>query len=746
MSFKPPTVHKEQYSLPAAYQPVYRMLPDVMDALHLPHITVKNPKAGSTLKALYKLNLLKRLESSTYAFVQSLQTLHESERALLGFLDNFPDDEDFSVVTDVQDDQAAVTLDDFVEGDDAAEDLSQTLEEFGFDAEALRPGDGSSSSDGVADVSVAELKTYIREDLTLLAYFLSQFIGDVAHDAGTVSDQAVPLRQWLTKHNAAHIPDIPEDDPNPSLYPQSDLSDVDEETIDFYQAVFSLREFRDPKIDRLAEVLSSYDQKVLIFTQYRATADYVHRTLIENENSPLTAENSAVVKGGDENKQDVIKRFAPEASGYQQTLAESNETELQYVVATDTLSEGVNLQDIHVVTNYDLPWNPMRIVQRVGRIDRIGSTHDKHVHNFFPDGDIEAAIKLLKRLQAKINDIALIVGKENNILDPNEDAILEKAGVETHKTIGELEIEEIESSLRQSRDVDDYNELDDTSKNPLLRNAGSDENAAFERYLLKQELNEDFGLETDDFDFAEDYFETPPGEREQLYTNAVDHSAGPRPGVFGLVHLWFEDEESGDVEEAPLGRTRRAFYYKPFADGEVNERPIRHLGITPDVDGEPITGNAENVLSNRGAIEEHLDARLESVREGQVGGAFKHGEKLSKEQETILDFMQHYLIPNHGDESVPVDEFDSLQEWAESLHSRLSDVKLANTDEDRILRDTFRHHPEYDSFPDWPAVEFLQEVQAFLDDNIEAAVEFQDTLVGESAVHARLICWGVVGK
>jgi len=51
-----------------------------MDALQLPHITVKNPKAGGTLKALYKLNLLKRLESSTYAFVQSIQTLHQSER------------------------------------------------------------------------------------------------------------------------------------------------------------------------------------------------------------------------------------------------------------------------------------------------------------------------------------------------------------------------------------------------------------------------------------------------------------------------------------------------------------------------------------------------------------------------------------------------------------------------------------------------------------------------------------------
>ena len=419
MSFKPPKLYKQEYSLPPAYQPVYRMLPDVMDALHLPHITVKNPKAGSTLKALYKLNLLKRLESSTYAFIQSIETLHESERQLLGLLDGLPEDEKIDMLRTIQDGDESETIADFVEGKDAAEDLEQTLEEFGFDTtnvQAENTGE-SADTDELADATIGEVKTYIREDLTLLAYFLSQFIGDVARDAGDVSDHAVSTRQWLHDHNAGVLPDVPEDELNPILYPRSDLSDVDAATRDFYDAVFSLREFRDPKIDRLADVLDGYDdEKVLIFTQYRATADYVYRTLLMNPDTPLTDANSAVVKGGDENKQDVIQRFAPEASGYQQTLAETGESELQYVVATDTLAEGVNLQDINCQVSYDLPWNPMRIVQRVGRIDRIGSTAEKHVHNFYPDGDIEAAIKLLKRLQAKINDIALIVGKENNIL------------------------------------------------------------------------------------------------------------------------------------------------------------------------------------------------------------------------------------------------------------------------------------------------------------------------------------------
>ncbi len=743
MSFKPPTLMKEQYSLPAAYQPVYRMLPDVMDALHLPHITIKNPKAGGTLKALYKLNLLKRLESSTFAFVQSIETLHQSEQQLLGLLNNLPEDEKIDRLRTVQDDPESGSLDDFVEGGDAAEDLEQTLEEFGFDATAVRADDDRKRDniDELVDATIGEIKTYIREDLTLLAYFLSQFIGDVARDSGDVNDHAVSTRQWLHDHNAGVLPDVPEMEMNPILYPQSKLTDVDVATREFYEAVFSLREFRDPKVDRLAKILNKYDdEKILIFTQYRATADYVYRSLRNKPNSPLTDANSAVVKGGDDNKQSIIQRFAPKASGYQQTLFESGESELQYVVATDTLSEGVNLQDISVQVSYDLPWNPMRIVQRVGRIDRIGSTDDKYVHNFYPDGDIEAAIKLLKRLQAKINDIALIVGKENNILDPNEDQILEKTGVDTQKTIGELQIDEIEDSLQRSREIDDVNELDDTSKNPLLRNAGSNEHAAYERFLLKKELNEDFGLSEDDFEYAVDYFDEKPEDREFLYTNITDHDSGPRPGVFALAHLWFEEND----QEPPLGRIRRAFYYKPFTDG-VKERPVGTLKIDPSVDGEPITGNTENVLANRDAIGDVLNDRLEAIREGQVEGAFKQGESFSKEQETILDFIDHYLLPNYNETSAPVDDYDTLGDWIDDLRERLQEVKLAETDEDRILRDTFRHNKKYGSFPDWPPVEFLKRLEEFLGENVDESTEYQAKLVGESDVQTRIMCWGVVG-
>jgi hypothetical protein len=73
-------------------------------------------------------------------------------------------------------------------------------------------------------------------------------------------------------------------------------------------------------------------------------------------------------------------------------------------------------------------------------------------------------------------------------------------------------------------------------------------------------------------------------------------------------------------------------------------------------------------------------------------------------------------------------------------------VKLGNTDEDRILREMFRNHPEYESFPDWPTIEFLETLEGFLEENIEKSTEYQAKLVGESAVNARVVCWGIVGS
>jgi hypothetical protein len=151
------------------------------------------------------------------------------------------------------------------------------------------------------------------------------------------------------------------------------------------------------------------------------------------------------------------------------------------------------------------------------------------------------------------------------------------------------------------------------------------------------------------------------------------------------------------------------------------------------------------VLSHREAIKDQLEGRVDALKEGQIDAIIDQGDEFSKVQETILTVLRYDIIPNEGKREATVDEYDTIGDWAEELRSRLRSVKLANTDEDRLLRSAFRDD-QYDSPSDWPAEEFLSELEDFIEVNIEASSEYQDTLVGESAIQARIQCWGVIGR
>ena len=97
------------------------------------------------------------------------------------------------------------------------------------------------------------------------------------------------------------------------------------------------------------------------------------------------------------------------------------ESEIFTLVATDVLAEGLNLQDGDKVINYDLHWNPVRLVQRFGRIDRIGSEHDVvYAFNFLPEVGIERNLGLREKLRNRIQEIHDTIGEDAAILDPSE--------------------------------------------------------------------------------------------------------------------------------------------------------------------------------------------------------------------------------------------------------------------------------------------------------------------------------------
>ena len=100
----------------------------------------------------------------------------------------------------------------------------------------------------------------------------------------------------------------------------------------------------------------------------------------------------------------IVENFAPVASGYPEIVGSDQEVDI--LISTDVLSEGQNLQDCGFLINYDLHWNPTRMVQRAGRIDRLGSLfRDLSIYNMFPERALEELLGLVRSLTAKIDVI-----------------------------------------------------------------------------------------------------------------------------------------------------------------------------------------------------------------------------------------------------------------------------------------------------------------------------------------------------
>lgn len=155
--------------------------------------------------------------------------------------------------------------------------------------------------------------------------------------------------------------------------------------------------------------------KCLVFTQYADTAKYI----FDNLNPDALQNDIEIIFGTDKSKSRVVGRFSPRSNP---ELAPSRaEDEIRILVATDVLAEGLNLQDCNVVINYDLHWNPVRLIQRFGRIDRIGSEHSNiYGLNFLPETGIDANLGLTAVLANRIAEIHESIGEDAAILDKSE--------------------------------------------------------------------------------------------------------------------------------------------------------------------------------------------------------------------------------------------------------------------------------------------------------------------------------------
>ncbi len=147
------------------------------------------------------------------------------------------------------------------------------------------------------------------------------------------------------------------------------------------------------------KLVQEINDKVIIFTEYRASQEYLLNYFKEHK---ITA---VPYRGG-------MNR------GKKDWMMDLFRNRVQVLIATEAGGEGINLQFCHNMINFDLPWNPMRVEQRIGRVHRLGQTHDVNIYNLSTRNTIEEHI--LSLLHEKINMFELVIGQLDTILEKIE--------------------------------------------------------------------------------------------------------------------------------------------------------------------------------------------------------------------------------------------------------------------------------------------------------------------------------------
>jgi len=206
---------------------------------------------------------------------------------------------------------------------------------------------------------------------------------------------------------------------NPADYSLRKLHDAVQHDVavlsGIWERVKDIGPAQDAKLQQLKKLLAGdlRGKKVLVFSYYKDTARYLYQNLGHPENPEAVAFRKKLgdvtvrrMDSGADPKERVriVQNFAPKANNRPDLVG--SEKEIDILISTDVLSEGQNLQDCGYLVNYDLHWNPTRMVQRAGRIDRIGTDFDVlWICNMFPDAGLERLLKLVESLSRKIADI-----------------------------------------------------------------------------------------------------------------------------------------------------------------------------------------------------------------------------------------------------------------------------------------------------------------------------------------------------
>lgn len=259
--------------------------------------------------------------------------------------------------------------------------------------------------------------------------------------------------------------------------------------------------------DKIENPINGNNKKIIIFTAFADTAEYLYKNLSEKikakyniESALITGRGTRTTLKGISNKyNDILTNFSPISKNREITVSK----EIDLLIATDCISEGQNLQDCDFLINYDIHWNPVKIIQRFGRIDRIGSKNKNiQLVNFWPDIELDEYLNLTQRVKNKMRQVIISGSGEKNIIEDDnyeleyrneqlkklKNEVLEFEDVSGKISITDLGLNEFKTDLLNYRKAND-----ELSKKPLglhaivARDSDTEEGVIF----LLRELRED---------------------------------------------------------------------------------------------------------------------------------------------------------------------------------------------------------------------------------------------------------------
>jgi SNF2 family DNA or RNA helicase len=345
----------------AVYAPISYILPsrlrkyeDLYDTKVNGKSTLRQADREKSLQALMTVNLLKRLESSVQAFRLTLQSLQANHQSTLAKISEFNQTGNAASVSDRT--EALENLDD--EEDDLQGELDQ-----GGDI-------GGKVKISLADMDLPSWEHDLKTDLANIETLVASMA------------KITPADDAKLQHLKAHV------------------------------------------LAKIANPINPGNKKVLIFTAFADTADYLYANLAP-ELLASQQLHTAKVTGSSRPKstlpkaydfQELLTLFSPRSKDKAIALP-GEPAEIDLLIGTDCISEGQNLQDCDYLINYDIHWNPVRIIQRFGRVDRIGSPNSSiQLANYWPDISLDEYINLKERVENRMMIVDVTATGDDNVI------------------------------------------------------------------------------------------------------------------------------------------------------------------------------------------------------------------------------------------------------------------------------------------------------------------------------------------